>query len=91
LLKHEIIVRVLAVLLSESPVLGETRTESNPDIIANLPDYMRVNDRPVLAGTTRLVEGTPYLNFVCTTPLCCPTRVTVQTGLQAHNQRIFRT
>jgi arylsulfatase A-like enzyme len=56
-----------------------------PDIIVILTDDMRADDWPVLTKTTQLVGGTWYPNFVFTTPLCCPTRATIQRGQYAHN------
>jgi N-acetylglucosamine-6-sulfatase len=50
-----------------------------------LTDDMRADDWPILVETTRLVGGTWYPNFVYTTPLCCPTRATIQRGQYAHN------
>ena len=59
-----------------------------PDIVLLITDDMRGDDWRVLAQTTRLVGGTWFPNFVYTTPLCCPTRVTLLTGQYAHNHGI---
>jgi N-acetylglucosamine-6-sulfatase len=58
---------------------------ARPDIIVILTDDMRADDWQVLTETERLVGGTWYPNFIYTTPLCCPTRATIQRGQYAHN------
>jgi N-acetylglucosamine-6-sulfatase len=76
----------LVVPTSTSSIATETQpADVHPDIIVILTDDMRADDWPVLTKTTQLVRGTWYPNFVYTTPLCCPTRATIQRGQYAHN------
>src|SRR5215212_2572406 len=84
--------RVLIVLaLAAGGLLGPRAAAqpARPDIIVILTDDMRADDWSVLTETTRLVGGTWYPNFVYTTPLCCPTRATIQRGQYAHNTGVI--
>jgi N-acetylglucosamine-6-sulfatase len=71
---------VPAIVLAPTPAVPQRN-----DIIVILTDDMRADDWSVLTETTQLVGGTWYPNFVYTTPLCCPTRATIQRGQFAHN------
>jgi arylsulfatase A-like enzyme len=85
-----ILICVLTALLSLAMVAVPTQAvPDRPDIIVILTDDKRADDWPVLAKTTQLVAEAWYPNFVYTTPLCCPTRATIQRGQYAHNTGII--
>ena len=84
-----ILICVLTALLSLAMVAVPTQAvPDRPDIIVILTDDMRADDWQVLTETERLVGGMWYPNFIYTTPLCCPTRATIQRGQYAHNTGI---
>jgi N-acetylglucosamine-6-sulfatase len=84
-----VLICVLTALLSLAMLAVPTQAvPDQPDIIVILTDDMRADDWRVLTETRRLVGGTWYPNFVYTTPLCCPTRATIQRGQYAHNTGI---
>lgn len=79
----------LAILLFPATSIAARQGDSAlPDIIVILTDDMRADDWRILRETERLVGGTWFPNFVYTTPLCCPTRATIQRGQYAHNTGI---
>ena len=83
----------LAVVFAILPAPNEarpSRAAEQPDIIILMTDDMRADDWPVLAETERLIGGTWYPNFIYTTPLCCPFRATLHSGLYAHDHGVRR-
>jgi N-acetylglucosamine-6-sulfatase len=79
---------VLVLVASAIPASIAAETSGRPDIVFLLTDDMRADDWRVLTQTQALAQGTLFDNFVYTTPLCCPTRVTLQRGQYAHNTGI---
>jgi N-acetylglucosamine-6-sulfatase len=87
---------VLGVLLALLPFSlfgcrpGEV--EEKPNIVIILTDDQRVES---LRGMTAVQEhlasqGTYFENSFATTPMCCPSRATLLTGLYAHNHGVER-
>jgi N-acetylglucosamine-6-sulfatase len=76
------------ILLVSLPLAAVGAQPARPDIVVLVIDDMRADDWRILANTERLVGGTWFPNFVYTTPLCCPTRSTIQRGQYAHNTGI---
>ncbi len=67
------------------------RAADAPDIIVLVMNDARDGDQIALPGTmARLAGGgTTFPNFFLTTPLCCPSRSSILTGLYSHHHRVF--
>jgi arylsulfatase A-like enzyme len=83
-------------LATLAPVLGalvqaSAQTQPRPNILLIVTDDQRAGTLGVMPHTTeRFVRsGTRFSRAFTTTPLCCPSRVTMFTGRYAHNHGIF--
>jgi arylsulfatase A-like enzyme len=72
---------------------GETSSaaSSKPNIIMFTTDDQTFRDMSVLTKTQALIgnQGATFLHAYASDPLCCPSRVTVQTGEYAHNTGVL--
>jgi arylsulfatase A-like enzyme len=61
-----------------------------PNILVIVTDDQRVDMMEAMPRTRRLFadKGTTYPNAYATTPLCCPSRASIMTGLYAHNHNV---
>lgn len=61
-----------------------------PNVVVVMTDDLDVASMHVMKSTRRLLarRGTTFVNSFVTTPLCCPSRSTFQTGLYAHNHGV---
>jgi arylsulfatase A-like enzyme len=86
--------RVLAGLLAglTVPMIGRGRAcgAEAPDIVVLVMNDARNGDQAALPRTMDWLasQGTTYPNFFLTTPLCCPSRASILTGLYAHNHGV---
>jgi arylsulfatase A-like enzyme len=88
---------VLAALvaISAAAVLarGETSqaASSKPNVIMFTTDDQTVRDMAAMPRTQALIggAGATFNKAYVSMPLCCPSRVTVQTGQYAHNHRVL--
>jgi arylsulfatase A-like enzyme len=64
---------------------------SKPNIIMFTTDDQTVRDMSVMPKTQALIgnSGATFLKAFASDPLCCPSRVTVQTGEYAHNTGVL--
>ncbi len=66
-----------------------TAAPNKPDIVVIVTDDMRDSDWQALPKTKQLLaDGTVFPNYFTTTPLCCPSRSSMLTGLYAHNHGV---
>lgn len=79
----------VAVLLALS-ALVPGRAIAKPNVVVVMTDDLDVASMHVMKSTRRLLarRGTKFVNSFVTTPLCCPSRTTFQTGLYAHNHGV---
>lgn len=73
-------------------VLGRTQlTETRPNIIVILTDDMDLSLIPYLEKTNKYIaqKGATFLNYFVTSPLCCPSRVSLLRGQYPHNTQIL--
>jgi N-acetylglucosamine-6-sulfatase len=74
-------------------VRGETSSaaSSKPNVIMFTTDDQTVRDMAVMPKTQALIgnSGATFLHAYASDPLCCPSRVTVQTGEYAHNTGVL--
>src|SRR3989344_3265784 len=69
----------------------QVRLSGRPNIIIILTDDQRADTlqyMPIVQDRLGK-EGVTFANAYATTPLCCPSRVSIYTGLYAHNTGIF--
>ena len=61
-----------------------------PNVLLIVTDDQRVDTMEAMPKTTRLFagRGTTFSNAYSTTPLCCPSRASIMTGLYAHNHNV---
>ncbi len=64
-----------------------------PNVLVVVTDDQRTDGTMQVLPTTQrwlFQEGTQFPNAVATTPLCCPSRVSMLTGQYAHNHRVWK-
>lgn len=90
-----VLVSFLLVLLpaTSSPLAAPNReqsTEQPPNILIIVTDDQRADTMEAMPNTLRLfaLRGTSFTNAYATTPLCCPSRASIMTGLYAHNHNV---
>ena len=73
-------------------VLATPGDAGPPNVVLILTDDLDVASTRVLTKTQRLVRdpGMDLRAHFATTPLCCPSRATLLTGLYAHNHGVLR-
>lgn len=78
------------VMLAGNAVAAVPDAEAPPDIAIVLLDDMREEDWQALPRTRQLIarDGAWFPNFFAVTPLCCPARVELLTGMYAHNSGV---
>jgi arylsulfatase A-like enzyme len=69
---------------------GAGRAQSTPNILVIVTDDQRAGTLAVMPQTKRLLfqRGRAFRPAFVTTPLCCPSRASIFTGLFAHNHGI---
>lgn len=78
-------------IFSVRPMPAAAANGDSPNIIIIQYDDMRSTDWAALPNTrTLLSDGTWYENYYVTTPLCCPSRASLLTGLYSHNHRVLQ-
>jgi arylsulfatase A-like enzyme len=64
--------------------------KNRPNVIIFLTDDQRASSMPSLPKTLDLFKGgTRYTNAYATSPVCCPSRASIMSGLYAHNHRVI--
>lgn len=63
-----------------------------PDVVVVVTDDMRDSDWRALPQTAAFFaeRGTVFPNFFTATPVCCPSRTTILTGMYAHTHGVLR-
>ena len=69
------------------PVAAQTALE-RPNVLIVLTDDQRTGLSSMPDTKRFFRDGTAFPNAVVTTPLCCPSRVSILTGLYAHNHGV---
>jgi len=66
-----------------------TRDDTRPNVVMVMLDDMSSNLLQYMNVTTALVESSVVFDsYVISTPLCCPSRATIQTGKCPHNSKV---
>lgn len=75
----------------ESPASSARLNDSRPNIIVILTDdqpYHTVDYMPTVK-TQLMANGVVFENGFVTTPLCCPSRVSILSGQYVHNHKVY--
>lgn len=69
---------------------GPATTRKNPNILFILSDDQRADTVSCMPKLKELVgaKGVTFSHYFASTPLCCPARTTLMTGLYAHNHHV---
>jgi N-acetylglucosamine-6-sulfatase len=85
---------VLACLIAVTLLIPGERSEaaaSKPNVIMFTTDDQTVRDMAAMPRTQELIgnQGASFPKAYVSMPLCCPSRITVQTGQYAHNHGVM--
>lgn len=77
------------------PPMGTPSPEPEPErpnVLVVVTDDMRVDGLQAMPSTVQWLMdgGRTYTNAFATTPLCCPSRASIFTGLYAHNHGVLK-
>src|SRR5688500_3134228 len=63
---------------------------AQPNVLIIVTDDQRVDTMEAMPRTSRIFaeNGVSFTNAYATTPLCCPSRASILTGLYAHNHNV---
>ena len=77
-------------VISAAATPSPTSTKS-PDIVVILTDDQRYDTMQYMPKTQELLgnQGVTFTNAFVSTPLCCPSRASILTGLYAHNHGVY--
>jgi N-acetylglucosamine-6-sulfatase len=85
---------VLACLIAVTLLIPSERSDaaaSKPNVIMFTTDDQTVRDMAAMPRTQELIgnQGSSFPKAYVSMPLCCPSRITVQTGQYAHNHGVM--
>lgn len=80
----------LLMLLSTSGCRLPFIKDERPNFLIIVSDDQRFDTMEYMPNTQQLIfdQGVTYTNGFITTPLCCPSRASILTGLYAHNHYV---
>lgn len=72
--------------------LASPGADDPPNVVVIVTDDQRLGSLSVMPRTKRWFRrgGTQFTNAFATTPLCCPSRASIFTGMYAHNHGVLR-
>src|SRR5512138_3731175 len=75
----------------DSPVSPERLVDTRPNIIFILTDDQPVQTVDYMPTVKRVLQagGVNFINGFATTPLCCPSRVSILSGEYVHNHQVY--
>lgn len=75
---------------SAGPAADQEVPAPPPNVLVIVTDDQRADTMEAMPKTSRLFaeQGTTFSNAYSTTPLCCPSRASIMTGLYAHNHNV---
>jgi len=82
---------VAILLLSTTGCQSALLTDSRPNFLIIVTDDQRYDTMEYMPNTQQLIfdEGVTFTNGFITTPLCCPSRSSILTGMYAHNHGVL--
>jgi arylsulfatase A-like enzyme len=80
-----------SLLLSISGCGGRLAQDKRPNFLIIVTDDQRFDTMAYMPNTQRLIfdQGVTFTNGFVTTPLCCPSRASILTGMYAHNHGVL--
>src|SRR5262245_30752619 len=81
-----------AVVLFLVSCLPQTRSDDNrPNFLVIITDDQRYDTMQYMPRTQELIfdQGVTFVHGYITTPLCCPSRASILTGMYAHNHEVY--
>ncbi|MEO8091441.1 MAG: sulfatase-like hydrolase/transferase [bacterium] len=83
---------LLALIPAAALLVGGEEISDGPNIVLIISDDQRDDTLGVMDQTRRRVahRGVDFENGIVTTPLCCPSRVSIMTGQYVHNHRVLK-
>ena len=88
-----LVVLALSLSVGTDEARGQIGLSSTPNILVILTDDQRRDETMKMMPMTRRIfgsGGTRFSNAFATTPLCCPSRASLFTGMYAHNHHVLR-
>jgi arylsulfatase A-like enzyme len=88
-------VRIIGLLAATATVACQnaepTQRSARPNVLVIVTDDQRADTLWAMPATRRLIgkEGVTFENAVVTTPLCCPSRASIYSGMYAHNHGVW--
>ena len=88
--RHTPWIGLIAVVALALGAMAPAAVTASPNVVVVMTDDMDVGSMRVMKSTRNLIgrRGIEFTNSFVTTPLCCPSRATFQTGLYAHNHGV---
>lgn len=88
-----VLVLIAGLPASASPLAAPNAQEEvvpPPNVLIIVTDDQRVDTMEAMPRTSRIFaeRGATFTNAYATTPLCCPSRASIMTGLYAHNHNV---
>lgn len=82
---------VFSLLLSISGCGSWLSNDKRPNFLIIVTDDQRYDTMAYMPNTQRLIfdQGVTFTNGFITTPLCCPSRASILTGMYAHNHGVL--
>ncbi len=89
-MKRLVLLCLAALLTTACPGSASEEEASGPNVLIIITDDQRVGSLVVMPETRRyfVQGGTNFKNAFVTTPMCCPSRASVFSGLYAHNHGV---
>ena len=90
IVKRLVLLCLAALLTTACPGSASEEEASGPNVLIIITDDQRVGSLVVMPETRRyfVQGGTNFKNAFVTTPMCCPSRASVFSGLYAHNHGV---
>jgi len=82
---------VAILLLSAAGCRSPLQMDERPNFLIIVTDDQRYDTMEYMPNTQQLIfdQGVTFSSGYITTPFCCPSRVSILTGLYAHNHYVF--
>lgn len=79
-----------SLIFSISACQSPLQTDDRPNFLIIVTDDQRLDTMEYMPNTQRLIfdQGVTFTNGFVTTPLCCPSRSSILTGMYAHNHGV---
>ena len=92
LLKSLLILLALGLITVSQLGLSPSTAQGHPNFVTIVVDDLDVASVAQMPAVNELLtaEGTTFTRFFATTPLCCPSRVSMLRGQYAHNHGVLR-